>query len=135
MRATLAKLPRPVQAGALAIGIALLAAACGTGGIDKGGDVSAGQKVFVKTCGSCHTLAAAGTSGTIGPNLDTALKTDAAADGNMALDAFIKQSIVDPEKYLAKGYTGGIMPPDFGTKLTPTQINDLVAFISSNTTQ
>jgi cbb3-type cytochrome c oxidase subunit III len=78
VRATLAKLPRPVQAGALAIGIALLAAACGTGGIDKGGDVSAGQKVFTKTCGSCHTLAAAGTSGTVGPNLDNAFSADRA---------------------------------------------------------
>ena len=103
----------------------------------SGGNAAAGKAVFLGSagCAGCHTFAAAGSSGTIGPNLDTALKTDAAADGNMALDAFIKQSIVDPEKYLAKGYTGGIMPPDFGTKLTPTQINDLVAFISSNTTQ
>ena len=74
--ASLAKLPRPVQAGALAIGIALLAVACGTGGIDKGGDVAAGQKVFTHTCGSCHTLAAAGTTGTIGPNLDNAFSAD-----------------------------------------------------------
>jgi mono/diheme cytochrome c family protein len=29
-----------------------------------------GAKVFQSTCGSCHTLSAAGTSGQVGPNLD-----------------------------------------------------------------
>jgi len=103
----------------------------------SGGNAAAGKVVFNGSagCAGCHTFAAAGSSGTTGPNLDTAPKTDAAADGNTALDKFIKESIVDPEAYLAKGYPGGIMPPDFGTRLTPTQINDLVAFIASNTTQ
>jgi hypothetical protein len=30
---------------------------------------------------------------------------------------------------IASGFTGGIMPPDFGTKLSPTDIDDLVALI------
>lgn len=30
----------------------------------------AGQEIFVANCGSCHTLSDAGTSGTVGPNLD-----------------------------------------------------------------
>jgi len=30
----------------------------------------AGKTIFVSTCGGCHTLAAAGTSGAIGPALD-----------------------------------------------------------------
>ncbi len=29
-----------------------------------------GKAVFTENCGSCHTLAAAGTSGNVGPNLD-----------------------------------------------------------------
>jgi mono/diheme cytochrome c family protein len=38
------------------------------------GDPVAGKEVFLGAsgCGSCHTLADAGTSGTIGPNLDDA---------------------------------------------------------------
>jgi sulfite dehydrogenase len=66
------KLPRPVLAGVSALTIVLLAAACGTGGKVATGDVSHGKQVFSQTCGSCHTLSAAGTSGTIGPNLDNA---------------------------------------------------------------
>lgn len=35
------------------------------------GSLSAeGQEVFTKNCASCHTLKAAGASGTVGPNLD-----------------------------------------------------------------
>ena len=38
---------------------------------------AAGRDVFVAQCGSCHTLSDAGTSGTIGPNLDeTTLEED-----------------------------------------------------------
>ena len=39
---------------------------------EGGGD---GKQLFAGTCGSCHTLADAGTSGTFGPNLDE-LKPD-----------------------------------------------------------
>jgi mono/diheme cytochrome c family protein len=68
------KLPRPALAGALALSLALTAAACGTGGLSTGGDVSRGKQIFMTTgkCAGCHTLAAAGASGTIGPNLDNA---------------------------------------------------------------
>jgi mono/diheme cytochrome c family protein len=32
--------------------------------------VASGRDLFASTCGTCHTLAAAGTTGTVGPNLD-----------------------------------------------------------------
>jgi mono/diheme cytochrome c family protein len=56
--------------GTLAIG----AAGCGTGGLSEGGSVSRGQQLFKDNCGTCHTLAHAGTTGTIGPNLDAAFQ-------------------------------------------------------------
>jgi mono/diheme cytochrome c family protein len=52
---------------------ALLTAGCGTGGISSGNaDKANGKQLFVQKCGSCHTLADAGTQGKIGPNLDDA---------------------------------------------------------------
>jgi cbb3-type cytochrome c oxidase subunit III len=51
---------------------ALLLAGCGSAGYVSGGNQGAGKQLFVKACGSCHTLADAGTAGTIGPNLDDA---------------------------------------------------------------
>jgi cbb3-type cytochrome c oxidase subunit III len=58
---------------------ALLAAGCGFGGVASGAqrpDTQTGKQLFTASCGSCHTLQAAGTSGTIGPNLDNAFAMD-----------------------------------------------------------
>lgn len=48
---------------------ALLLAGCGSSSGGGGGSKSPKQ-TFAGTCGSCHTLKAAGTNGTFGPNLD-----------------------------------------------------------------
>lgn len=59
-----------------------------------GGTEPAGAAIFAESgCGSCHTLAAAGTSGTIGPNLDQAkpdhaLVIDRVTNGKGAMPAF-----------------------------------------------
>ena len=67
---------RRVLAGlVLVFAAALLAAGCGTGGrASSHTDVANGEKLFKTTgqCAACHTLAAAGSSSTIGPNLDEA---------------------------------------------------------------
>ena len=60
-------------AALLAAGVLSLAAA-GCGGDDEGGGgggATAGPaQQFDDTCGGCHTLAAAGSEGQVGPNLD-----------------------------------------------------------------
>jgi cbb3-type cytochrome c oxidase subunit III len=66
----LATLP-PVALLALA-----LLAGCGTGGTAGPGDPTNGAKLFTAKCGGCHSLADAGTSSTIGPNLDAAFGSD-----------------------------------------------------------
>jgi len=97
-----------------------------------GGNAAAGKAVFAaNNCASCHTFKPAGATGTIGPNLDTAPASDAKADGNMALPAFVKESIANPDAYIAKGYSKGIMPTTFGSSLSSTDLNNLVAFIVS----
>lgn len=99
-----------------------------------GGNAAAGKAVFAANgCASCHTFQPAGANGTIGPDLDSAPASSAKADNNMALPAFIKESIVNPDAYIAKGFQKGLMPTDFGTKLSSTQLADLVAFILSGT--
>ena len=88
------------------------------------GDAAAGKKVFADNgCASCHTFAPAGASGTVGPNLDEALKGKS--------PDFIQESIVDPNAEVASGFQPGIMPPTYGSDLTPKQIADLVAFLQT----
>src|SRR3954471_9287065 len=76
-------------------------------------------------CGACHTLSEAGTSGTTGPDLDQNLKGKA--------PAFIKQSIVQPDAQVAKGYAKGIMPPNYGSTLSGAEVDALVKFLSEAT--
>jgi mono/diheme cytochrome c family protein len=86
------------------------------------GNASAGKKVFADSgCGGCHTFKAAGSSGTTGPDLDKVLKGKSAD--------FIKESIVNPNAAIAKGYPPNIMPQTYGSQLTSKQLADLVAFL------
>lgn len=94
------------------------------------GDATAGETVFLSNgCGSCHTLQVLGTDaqGQIGPNLDEALVDED--------PTFIETSIVDPGAEVEEGYPDGTMPQDYGTELTPTEIQDLVAFLSESTSE
>jgi mono/diheme cytochrome c family protein len=63
-----------VLTAALAAALSLVLSGCGTGGYVSGGSQGAGKQLFVDACGGCHTLAGAGTSGTVGPNLDDAFE-------------------------------------------------------------
>ncbi len=88
------------------------------------GDPAAGEQVFnAQGCGSCHAFSAAGSSGSVGPDLDEALKGKDAA--------FVRESIVDPNKEIATGFPPSVMPGNFGETLTPEQLDDLVAFLQT----
>jgi mono/diheme cytochrome c family protein len=66
---------RPAIATVLAT-TAIAAAGCGAVGRVTSGDAAQGKTLFKANCGSCHTLADAGTRGAIGPNLDAAFGPD-----------------------------------------------------------
>lgn len=75
-------------AGAACAAALIALGGCGTGGYSTQGSQGAGKPLFTQRCGGCHTLAEAGTAGTIGPNLDDAF-AQARADG-MTTDTFIQ---------------------------------------------
>jgi mono/diheme cytochrome c family protein len=89
------------------------------------GDAAAGEAVFAaQGCGACHTFTAAGTSASVGPDLDEALQGQ---DPEL-----VRESIVEPNEEITSGYAPNIMPQDFGAKLTQKQLDDLVAFLLEN---
>ena len=109
----------------LAAALAIAVAGCGGGGDDGAteastttsttgsGDAVAGKEVFASAgCGGCHTFSAAGTSGSVGPNLD---------DASPSYDHVVTQ--------VTEG--GGAMP-SFEDKLTEQQIQDVAAFVSGS---
>jgi mono/diheme cytochrome c family protein len=85
-----------------------------------------GAQVFANNgCGGCHTLAAAESGGTIGPNLDEVLPGHTAAA--------ITEMIVEPNAEVLKGYPANVMPQNFGETLTPKEIEDLVQYLVKET--
>jgi cytochrome c oxidase subunit II len=86
-------------------------------------------------CGGCHTFTPAKASGKTGPSLDDVTADfDAAkaAGKTKATDVagFIRESITDPNAYVAKGFAPGIMPKSFGSSLSKKQLDDLAGYLA-----
>ena len=87
-------------------------AAAATSPIPAAARPAAGASVFGSAgCGGCHTLAAAGSHGQIGPNLDR-----------------LRPSFAAVKTQVERG--GGGMPA-FRGQLTPAQIRDVAAFVAT----
>ena len=99
-----------------------------TAGASDAAAIATGKQAFATNgCGGCHTLKDAGSGGNIGPDLD-----NLAADAKKArqlLDAYIRESIVKPNGYLAPGFPTDTMPGNFGQVLTAPQLNGLIAYL------
>jgi cytochrome c oxidase subunit II len=98
-----------------------------------GGGSAAAATLFktTATCGACHTFTPAGTTGKVGPNLDH-LK-EAAAKAGQPLEAYVKQSIENPDAYITPGYAKGVMSGSCCKQLSPDQIDQLVQYLVQNT--
>jgi cytochrome c551/c552 len=133
---------RPMRRGVLTAVCAaavLALAACGSEGVVSPapqtvvGTVQAeapGKAIFINQgCGACHTYAPAGpeAKGNIGPDLDKLAQYAKAA--NQPLATFVHDSIVNPNKYVEKGYPKNVMPKSYAS-LPATDLKDLVDFLS-----
>jgi mono/diheme cytochrome c family protein len=84
-----------------------------------------GAQVFANNgCAGCHTFAAAGSNGNVGPNLDEVLPGMSSAMINM--------SIVNPNAKVETGYPPNVMPQTYGDTITPDDLKDLVDYLSQN---
>jgi cytochrome c oxidase subunit 2 len=96
---------------------------------DSGGG-SDGKAVFTSAgCGACHAFTPAGTTAAVGPNLD-----NVAADAKKAGEdpaAYVKESILNPNKVVANGYQPNVMPGNFGDSLSAQQIDALVSYLTA----
>jgi cytochrome c oxidase subunit 2 len=101
----------------------------------NGGDqTAAGRQLFNDTgCNACHTLADAGATGTVGPDLDE-IAAQAAKFGKQQGQTpteYVKTSIVDPDAFVVPGFQGGLMPGDYADQLSPAEIDTLVEYLLS----
>jgi mono/diheme cytochrome c family protein len=96
-----------------AVLVAFVAGCGGSGGdSDAPATASGGEKLFTDNCSSCHTLAAAGASGKVGPNLD--------------------QLRPGPDLVTRQVNSGGGAMPSFKGKLSDDQIKQIADYVSAN---
>jgi len=89
-----------------------------------------GAAVFTSAgCGGCHAFTPAGTNGAIGPNLDR-VAVDAKRVGE-GTAAYVRESIIAPNKVIAPGYAPNVMPQNFGSTLTAKEIDALVTYLTT----
>jgi mono/diheme cytochrome c family protein len=107
----------------------LLSAGCGSGSAlyesGKTADQAAGKTLFVQKCGSCHTLADAGTTGQIGPNLDYAFYASRRDGlGESTFVQVVRGQIAYPIAHTSTGAPG--MPKNLASG---TQADDIAAYV------
>jgi nitric oxide reductase subunit C len=128
---------------AIAMGLAAATVALRTSTAVTRGNATKGSQLFSRLpCASCHDTTKPWPGGDLCPNLGN-IATEAARIVRLreyrgaARDAagYIRESIVDPNAYIVPGpaYRTGdgqsVMPKDFAQTLSPSDIDDLVAFL------
>jgi cbb3-type cytochrome c oxidase subunit III len=99
----------------------------------EGGSLETGRQLFQENCGSCHALAAAGTSAEIGPNLDASF-AQARADGfkESSIRDIVAGQIRDPGQYptgTGPDKLQANMPADL---VRGQDLADVAAFVAAN---
>jgi cytochrome c2 len=130
-------------AAVLGLGALLAVAGCGTGGVAAGGDTTNGKTLFVKgangkaACGSCHTLADAGSSGKLGPNLDDAFAfaRKAANKGDRFEESTIENVVLDQIRFPSQNNLDPkyVMPANLVTGQDADDVSAYVASVAGKT--
>lgn len=98
------------------------------------GDPQAGQTLYngALACAGCHLNAAVAptTEGTW--TRATTVRMEDPALAGFTPEEFLIHSIVLPNEYVAPGYPAGVMPPNFGDRLTYQDLADLIAYLQSH---
>src|SRR6059058_2871430 len=82
-----------------------------------------GAQVFTSaSCGTCHTLAAAGSTGETGPDLNEFLAPDDTTEA-------VEEMIVDPNSELAEGYPANVMPKEYSQTLSKGEVHQLAEYL------
>ena len=85
-------------------------------------------------CNACHALQAARATGQIGPDLNGIGARAAARVEGLAAEEYIRQSILEPNAFIAPecpqgACAAGVMPQDFDTRMAPGDLDAIVSLL------
>jgi mono/diheme cytochrome c family protein len=95
---------------------------------------TAEEIVAASGCVACHQIGDLGESGKVGPDLSYINLIAGGRVAGMSAENYIRQSITDPNAYLAPLCPNGaclanVMPRDYGARLTDEQVSTVVAYL------
>lgn len=116
---------------------AYVAEVAGVPGEDTGQLASAGlagatepEQIFTAAgCGGCHTFAPAGTSATVGPDLDELASVADQREPGLDAEEYTEEALVDPDAFVVDGFQAGVMPDTYGEQLDEEQLGVLVEYL------
>lgn len=101
--------------------VAVAASGCGT----TSADTDRGRILFTQKCGTCHTLAQAGTTATIGPSLDAAFAAAReVGENDETIEGIVKAQVEFPRP--ESGNPAASMPADI---VTGQDLDDVAAYV------
>lgn len=115
------KLISPLLALVALFALGVVASGCGTSSADP----QRGRELFRVKCGTCHTMAQAGSTAQVGPNLDHAFAA-ARSEGNDSdtIEGVVKAQVEYPRPN--NGNTAVSMPADI---VTGQDLDDVAAYV------
>jgi mono/diheme cytochrome c family protein len=91
-------------------------------------DAALGKVVFTTSgCSACHDVT--GKHVTVGPSLTNIVTMAKALFPDSPVESYLRQSIIEPDRYTSPGYPAGVMPKNYQTLLTNAQINNVIAYL------
>ena len=118
---------QPTRAPISAANVAATATAKAGGQAAAGG--SEGAQLFASQgCVGCHKVKDQG-GGAVGPDLSNIGSTAATRKPGTDAQAYLRESIVDPNAFVVQGFQPNVMPGTYRQTLTPEQLDALVNYL------
>ena len=121
----------PLAAGVSVLGLCL--AACGPAAptppptLDPNSLAGRGLVLFRADCAACHALEPEVVI--VGPSLAGVADRAGQRVAGLTAEAYLHDSILNPDDYVVAGFAPGTMRQDFATALTSDEVEALVAFL------
>jgi cytochrome c2 len=120
--------------GSLIVGLfflSILAGGCSGGSSDAtlSPEAARGQAIFngIGTCPACHDVAKG--AKLIGPSLKGVAGQAASRVPGLSAQAYLRESILEPDKFVVPGFKAGLMPQTFAATFNAEQLDGLIAYL------
>lgn len=115
------------------ISVTLIVASCQSP-TDKMGDPDLGAEMFNSAqigdapgCATCHSVVPGEII--VGPSLAGVASKDSNQLDYSTAEEYVLQSILEPNAYIAEGFSPNVMYQDFSSTLTEKELQDLTAYL------